>query len=484
MLGLKEGNPLDMLRQFAVHWDADLEENLQAAKLLLDNDKGQGTITIYEPFKGLTAWVYNIRFSTDLLIDLEFADDGVYYFGYSIAGHQLQKFPEDKKHIKIRPKQNFIMMSEAGTRSEFIIPGKKDFRCCYLILEPSILGKSDILIRKQLADSLSGMLQDAGPERPYRYLGDIDLNTGHFAETIVDNRRTDLVGRLLTESAISSMLATQMEAQHIDHKSGIANLDLSSVELSKICKIGDYVTAHIKSKVNLPEICKALEMNPKKLQKGVRLLYGCSVASFVQNLRLETSKELIHNTDLNISEICRMVGIGSQSYFPRIFKKRFGILPNDYKSSFSSPDLIFEISYRSIARKDVAEEDVGRMIEMARTNNKKFGITGCLIYHQQVFFQMMEGPKGSILQLYENIKKDSRHFDILTIHQGVKIYRDFGQWDMALLSEKNVLNLSYEGNTKELDLNHLMQDVEGQTLLSKHLWKRVLSKIKVGRLST
>ena len=211
----------------------------------------------------------------------------------------------------------------------------------------------------------------------------------------------------------------------------------------------------------------------------MQLLYGCSVAQYVQNFRLEMSKELIHGTDLKISEISGRVGISSKSYFSRIFKERFGILPKNYMSSFSKADIFFEVSYRSMARRDITKKDVEKMISLSRERNKKSGVTGCLIYHENIFFQIMEGPKKSVLRLYENIKKDNRHFDVLTIHQGTKLFRDFGDWNMALFSEEHLLNISYQGSTEQLDLNHIMLDIEGQTLLSKNLWRKVLLQIKV-----
>ena len=66
MLDLKEAIPLEMLRQFVVNFDTDLIENFGAAKMLLDNDKGKGSISLYEVFSGLTAWVYNINFTEDV----------------------------------------------------------------------------------------------------------------------------------------------------------------------------------------------------------------------------------------------------------------------------------------------------------------------------------------------------------------------------------------------------------------------------------
>lgn len=483
MLGLQEGSPLEMLRQFAVHLDGDMEESFQAAKMVLDNNRGHGTITLYETYGGLTAWVYNIKFEEDCVIDFEFAREGSFYFGYPVAGQQLQKFPKDKNHKKIRQGQNFMLIGEPGERTEFVIPSGNTFKCCYLIVDVDELTGSKVVTRQHLAKDLIKLLKDTRSNRPYSHFGDIDLKTGVFAETIVENRRTDTVGRLLTKGAIASMLASQMEAYSLDRGPESAYPYLSSSELRQISKIGDYVTANIRRDVTLPGISKVLKMNQKKLQSGVRALYGYSVGRYVQNLRLEIGKELIHDTDMKIAEICWEIGISSKSYFSKIFKERFEILPNDYKKSFSKADLFFEVSYRSKARQNLSANQIEDIVNVARKQNGKFGITGCLIYYKGVFFQMMEGPKRDVMRLYGNIKTDQRHFDVMTIHKGTKVFRDFELWDMALLSDKKILNISYQDHSAQLDLGHLMKDIEGQTLLSKSLWSRVRSQIKVSKPS-
>lgn len=52
---------------------------------------------------------------------------------------------------------------------------------------------------------------------------------------------------------------------------------------------------------------------------------------YLINIRLKKSKELIETTDLPIGEISKMVGIEDQNYFSRLFKRKYGVSPMNYK---------------------------------------------------------------------------------------------------------------------------------------------------------
>ncbi len=482
MLGLKESSPIDMLRKFSVYLDADLLEDYGAARMILDNEKGSGSINVYELFPGLVSWVYDINFSSDLVIDFEFSDNKPFYFSYVTSGYQLQKFPEEEEFKKIKRSQNFILISEPGNKSEFVIPNNKHFKCCYLIINPKLLGTTNSNnISRQLKSNLANILDPNEKDRPYRYLGDIDTRTGTFAEIIIDNKRTDLVGRLLTEAGVLNMLASQIEAHDHDSKTDSFQPSLSKEELSKITELGDYIRENIGNKLTISELSRKVGIPIRKLQEGTRFLYGYSTNQYITNLRLEFAKELIQSTDLSISEVCYRVGYTSRSYFSNLFSNRFGMLPRDYKNSFFQDDLMFEVSYRSMAYSEIKNSDVKDILLAARTHNKQNNITGSLIYHRKVFFQLIEGPKKNVLKLYDKIKKDDRHSDVVTMWKGAKPSRDFKMWSMAMISDDDVLNISYEGTTEKLSLGHLMGDIDDKSLASKNLWRKVRNVIKASK---
>lgn len=58
---------------------------------------------------------------------------------------------------------------------------------------------------------------------------------------------------------------------------------------------------------------------------------GKNIQEFQNQVKLERTKELLENNELNISEIAREVGYSSATYLSTQFKKFTGLSPSDYR---------------------------------------------------------------------------------------------------------------------------------------------------------
>ena len=58
---------------------------------------------------------------------------------------------------------------------------------------------------------------------------------------------------------------------------------------------------------------------------------GENFVDFLNNTRIEKSKELLLNTDKKMYSIAKAVGYDNTKYFFRIFKKKTGITPEQYR---------------------------------------------------------------------------------------------------------------------------------------------------------
>lgn len=73
----------------------------------------------------------------------------------------------------------------------------------------------------------------------------------------------------------------------------------------------------------------------------------------------------------------------------------------------------YAISYVSTAHKDLREEGVINIMKETDVNNKSRNITGILLFNERNFFQLLEGEKKIIQDLYLKISEDTRHHDII-----------------------------------------------------------------------
>ena len=67
------------------------------------------------------------------------------------------------------------------------------------------------------------------------------------------------------------------------------------------------------------------------------------------------------------------------------------------------------------------------------------------MYHDNKFIQWIERDSESVNQLFERIKIDIRHFDIREVVNGELELREFSNWDMAFVTEKECYSLNLFG---------------------------------------
>jgi hypothetical protein len=71
------------------------------------------------------------------------------------------------------------------------------------------------------------------------------------------------------------------------------------------------------------------------------------------------------------------------------------------------------------------------MLSLARDYNAENDITGCLLFHNNHFTQLLEGEENKITALYNRIADDKRHHGVALIKKEEINGRIFKEWSMA-----------------------------------------------------
>ena len=83
--------------------------------------------------------------------------------------------------------------------------------------------------------------------------------------------------------------------------------------------------------VSLESTSAAVGITPSYLSRLFKAKTGENFHDYVLNRRLNAAAGLLRETSLSAGEIARHVGYGDVAYFSRIFRKRFGSSPRDYR---------------------------------------------------------------------------------------------------------------------------------------------------------
>ncbi len=96
--------------------------------------------------------------------------------------------------------------------------------------------------------------------------------------------------------------------------------------------------------------------------------------------------------------------------------------------------MLERLLYRSKATNTLGSLHLFNMLSEARSRNAALGITGHLLYTEEVFVQCIEGPTESISALWDSLQRDARHHDIELLARGPIQERRFSDWNMAFSS--------------------------------------------------
>ena len=85
-------------------------------------------------------------------------------------------------------------------------------------------------------------------------------------------------------------------------------------------KIRSIMEAHLDNdQFGIHELCKEIGMSRAQLYRKFKSLTDKTVNEYLMNFRLFKAKEMLLNSDLNVSEVAYEVGFKNLSHFSRAF---------------------------------------------------------------------------------------------------------------------------------------------------------------------
>lgn len=92
-----------------------------------------------------------------------------------------------------------------------------------------------------------------------------------------------------------------------------------------------YIDSHFKESLTLEHLAEVAHVNKYYLAHSFKEEFGISPISYQLNRRIEESCYLLQQTDMSLSQIARVLGFSSSSYFSQLFRKTKKITPSDYR---------------------------------------------------------------------------------------------------------------------------------------------------------
>jgi ligand-binding sensor domain-containing protein/signal transduction histidine kinase/AraC-like DNA-binding protein len=118
-----------------------------------------------------------------------------------------------------------------------------------------------------------------------------------------------------------------------DYQSDARELVHSAKEKEFIDRLSRIIHSELKNPdLDVDFVCTAMGMSKTKLYQKIKTITGESIGEFIRSIRLKRAAQIMTHEDVLITEVMYRVGIQTQSYFSKAFKKQFGKTPSQFLS--------------------------------------------------------------------------------------------------------------------------------------------------------
>lgn len=112
-------------------------------------------------------------------------------------------------------------------------------------------------------------------------------------------------------------------------------------ESKRICKIMEYLGNNYKKPIRLIEVATLVNMSEASFSRFIKLRTGKNFVDCLNDIRISvSSRRLVDEPTVSISEIAYSCGFNNLSNFNRIFKKKKGFTPKEFRECYVKKKII------------------------------------------------------------------------------------------------------------------------------------------------
>lgn len=111
----------------------------------------------------------------------------------------------------------------------------------------------------------------------------------------------------------------------------------------------NYVQFNLSGTISLEDLSKRLNVNASYLSQQFNKEVGKSLPEYVTEKRIEESQRLLREqSSLSVAQIASAIGFSDVNYFGKVFKKKIGLTPSEYKKNTSIEPIISCLTKNSL----------------------------------------------------------------------------------------------------------------------------------------
>lgn len=121
--------------------------------------------------------------------------------------------------------------------------------------------------------------------------------------------------------------------------SSFAKIGLTS-DSRRVQRVQDYINEHYREEIRLNQLADIAGMTPVSFSRFFKLRTGKNLSDYIIDIRLGFAARLLVDSTESIAEICYDCGFNNLSNFNRIFKKKKGCVPKEFRENYRKKKVV------------------------------------------------------------------------------------------------------------------------------------------------
>lgn len=158
-----------------------------------------------------------------------------------------------------------------------------------------------------------------------------------FVDSLIRSGNTDMIweNNNFDENIEQFVLYCEATEYITNEISNIVKLCVSSPRPDIVEATLEYVQRNFRENISLAQVAAGLYVSEGYLSRTFSKKIGKTFSTYLVEIRISASKEMLRTNDMSISQIGSTVGFSSMSYYAQAFRKNEGLSPREWRAKYS-----------------------------------------------------------------------------------------------------------------------------------------------------
>ena len=328
--------PIDeVISELAGLMNTEILKSCDECTINIPEELGSGYIkgVVFE--KGMGFINYNCTFNDDVQINFLRNKIHPLKFLYVLEG-KMEHIFEDSQRIETLEQFQYCVLAGKSSLAHSI-NFKKDENLAFNSLEINRIdfNKAMSCSIEKMKPKIRMVLNDLEAKNAYYHKGFYYLEISDLFQQIKDFEGNNGFRKIFMEGIVHQMLITQLIEFHSEINGESDGQIMKKHEVKSIEEAQEIISNELEKLPSIKQLGYRVGLNSNKLQSGFRRMHGSSVNGYIREKRLEISRDLLLESQLNMAEISEKIGISSKSYFSKLFKENYNLTPYEFRKKYS-----------------------------------------------------------------------------------------------------------------------------------------------------